>query len=220
MPCIILANENWHHGVIGIVASKITEMYYKPSILICYEGDEGKGSGRSIPGFDLYDAVSKCDKYIEKFGGHSMAIGISLKKENFNGFRNDFEQYASKTNVSELVPIIKIDDEIGTKDMQVNVVNELNILEPFGEANKMPIFMYRNLKINSIRALSEGKHLKMTLKDDNLIIDAIGFNMGNLVQEYCLGEKIDILGNLEINRYNGVETVQINLRDIRKSYLI
>ena len=104
--------------------------------------------------------------------------------------------------------------------MQVNVVNELNILEPFGEANKMPIFMYRNLKINSIRALSEGKHLKMTLKDDNLIIDAIGFNMGNLVQEYCLGEKIDILGNLEINRYNGVETVQINLRDIRKSYLI
>ena len=195
-------------------------MYYKPSILICYEGDEGKGSGRSIPGFDLYDAVSKCDKYIEKFGGHSMAIGISLKKENFNGFRNDFEQYASKTNVSELVPIIKIDDEIGIKDMQVNVVNELNILEPFGEANKMPIFMYRNLKINSIRALSEGKHLKMTLKDDNLIIDAIGFNMGNLVQEYCLGEKIDILGNLEINRYNGVETVQINLRDIRKSYLI
>lgn len=217
-PCIILADEKWHHGVIGIVASKVTEMYYKPSILICFEGDEGKGSGRSVAGFDLHDAVSKCDKYVDKFGGHSMAIGISVSKENFDKFKNDFEEYAETTNVKDLIPIIKVDDEIGMKDMQVAVAQELDKLEPFGEANKMPLFMYRNLKINSIRALSEGKHLKLTLKDDNLVIDAIGFNMGYLTEEFLLGDKIDVVGSLEINRFNGNENVQINLKDIRKSY--
>lgn len=215
---IVLADENWHHGVIGIVASKITDMYYKPSILICFEDGEGKGSGRSVPGFDLYEALSNCDEHIEKFGGHAMAIGIGVSKEEFPKFKEDFIKYTDNANIKDLVPIIKIDSEISIKDMQINVVKELDMLEPFGEANKMPIFMYRNLKIDSIRALSEGKHLKLTLKDDNLIIDAIGFNMGYLVDEYLLGEKIDVAGNLEVNSFNGRETVQINLKDIRKSY--
>lgn len=217
-PCIVLADEKWHHGVIGIVASKVTEMYYKPSILICYEGDEGKGSGRSVPGFDLHEALTKCDKYVDRFGGHSMAIGISVSKDKFENFKKDFEEYANNSNIKELTPVIKIDEEITIKDMQTTVVNELNMLEPFGEANKMPVFMYKNLKINSIRALSEGKHLKLTLKDDNLVIDAIGFNMGYLVDEYLLGDKVDIVGSLEINSFNGRETVQLNLKDIRKSY--
>ena len=147
-----------------------------------------------------------------------MAIGISVSKENFDKFKNDFEEYAETTNVKDLIPIIKVDDEIGMKDMQVAVAQELDKLEPFGEANKMPLFMYRNLKINSIRALSEGKHLKLTLKDDNLVIDAIGFNMGYLTEEFLLGDKIDVVGSLEINRFNGNENVQINLKDIRKSY--
>lgn len=217
-PCIVLADENWHHGVIGIVSSKVTEMYYKPSILICFEGQEGKGSGRSVQGFDLHEALTKCDKYIDRFGGHAMAIGISVNKNNFNNFKADFEQYANNANIKELTPIINVDETITIKDMQVNVVNELSKLEPFGEANKMPIFMYKNLRINSIRALSEGKHLKLTLKDDNLIIEAIGFNMGHLVDEYLLGDKVDVVGNLEINSFNGRESVQINLKDIRKSY--
>ena len=217
-PCIVLADENWHHGVIGIVSSKVTEMYYKPSILICFEENEGKGSGRSIPGFDLHDALSKCPEHIDRFGGHSMAIGISVSKDNFEDFKNDFEKYVEKTNISELVPIIKVDEEVNSKDISIKVVEELNMLEPFGEANKMPIFMYKNLRINSIRALSEGKHLKLTLKDEGLVIDAIGFNMGHLVDEFLLGDKVDVLGNLEINRFNGRENVQFNLKDIRKSY--
>lgn len=217
-PCIVLADKNWHHGVIGIVSSKVTEMYYKPSILICLEDGEGKGSGRSISGFDLHDALTKCDTYIDRFGGHSMAIGISVKEENFEKFKNQFEEYVNTTNIKELIPIIKVDEEINSRDINVNVVNDLNKLEPFGEANKMPIFMYRNLRINSIRALSEGKHLKLTLKDEGLVIDAIGFNMGHLVDEYLLGDKVDVLGNLEINSFNGRESVQLNLKDIRRSY--
>ena len=217
-PCIVLADNNWHHGVIGIVSSKVTEMYYKPSILICLENGEGKGSGRSIPGFDLHDALTKCDKHIDRFGGHSMAIGISVSEKNFEDFKNDFEKFVDNSNIKDLTPIIKVDEEVTSRDINVKVVNDLSLLEPFGEANKMPVFMYKNLRINSIRALSEGKHLKLTLKDEGLVIDAIGFNMGHLVDEYLLGDKVDVLGNLEINRFNGRESVQINLKDIRKSY--
>ncbi len=217
-PCIVLAEKNWHHGVIGIVSSKVTEMYYKPSILICLENGEGKGSGRSIQGFDLHEALTKCSNHVDRFGGHSMAIGISVSEDNFEAFKSEFEDYVSNTNINELIPVIKVDEEVFAKDININAVNELNALEPFGEANKMPIFMYRNLRINSIRALSDGKHLKLTLKDENMIIDAIGFNMGNLVDEFLIGDKIDVLGNLEVNRFNGRENVQINLKDLRKSY--
>lgn len=216
--CIILGKENWHHGVIGIVSSKVTEMYYKPSILICFEGDEGKGSGRSVQGFDLHEALTKCPNYIERFGGHSMAIGITIKKSDFENFKNDVEQYVENTNIDELVPIIKIDKEITIEDMNIKTVNELKALEPYGEANKMPIFIYKNLKIDSIRALSEGKHIKLTLRDKNVVFDAIGFNMGKLVNEYLLGEKVDIVGSLELNKFNGRESIQINLKDMRKSY--
>ena len=103
-------------------------------------------------------------------------------------------------------------------DVNKKTIQDLEMLEPFGEKNKNPIFVYKNLKIDSIRALSEGKHLKLTLKDDNLVIDAIGFNMGYLTEEFLLGDKIDVVGSLEINRFNGNENVQINLKDIRKSY--
>ena len=216
--CIILGKENWHHGVIGIVSSKVTEMYYKPSILICFEDDEGKGSGRSIQGFDLHEALGKCQKHIERFGGHSMAIGITIKKSEFDEFKQDVEKYTENTNIKDLVPIIKIDKEITIDDINMDTIKELKKIEPYGEANKMPIFIYKNLKIDSIRALSEGKHIKLTLKDKNVVIDAIGFNMGNLVNEYLLGDRIDVVGSLEINKFNGKESIQLNLKDIRKSY--
>lgn len=215
--CIVLGSENWHHGIIGIVSSKITEMYYKPSILICFEGSEGKGSGRSIPGFDLHNALTNCSKYVDKFGGHSMAIGISVKVDNFEKFKEEFEKYVDAANIDNLVPVVKIDEEITAKDFTIDTVKELDALEPFGEANKRPVFLYKNLKIDSIRSLSGGKHLKLILKDENTMVDAIGFNMGNLTDEFLIGDKVDIVGNLEINNFNNKENIQINLKDIRKS---
>jgi single-stranded-DNA-specific exonuclease len=215
---IVLANENWHHGVIGIVASKITDMYFKPSILICFEDEMGKGSGRSIPGFDLYEALTKSSNHINRFGGHSMAIGITVNKSEFEEFKKDFEEYAHNSNISDIIPVVNIDEEVKLKDINIRDVSELKLLEPFGEANKMPLFLCKNLKIQSIRALSEGKHLKLSLKDDNFWIDAIGFNLGYLSEEYRIGDKIDVVGTLEINQFNGRESLQINLKDIRKSY--
>ena len=198
---IVLSGDNWHHGVIGIVASKLTEKFYKPTILICFEDDIGKGSGRSLPGFDLHEALVESSAYLEKYGGHEMAVGLSLKKEKYNDFKLAFEEIAKSKNIQQIIPVIKIDSIITAKDVNKKTIEELELLEPFGEKNKNPIFVYKNLKIDSIRALSEGKHLKLTLKDDNLLINAIGFNLGHLSEEYLIGDKIDIAGNLEINKY-------------------
>ncbi len=215
---IIVGGHNWHHGVIGIVSSKITEMYFKPSILLSFEEDGiGTGSGRSIPGFDLHEALTKCLDSIEKFGGHSMAVGLTVKKEKFEEFKKEFEQIATNSNVSEIMPIINIDAKIDFSAINKDMVESLKQLEPFGEGNKMPVFVFKNLKIDSIRALSEGKHLKLTLKEGNTVVNAIGFNIGNLADEYRIGDKIDVVGVLEVNNFNGVESLQINIKDIIKS---
>ena len=202
----------------GIVASKITDLYFKPSILICFEDNEGKGSGRSVPGFDLHDALCKSSKYLEKYGGHEMAVGLSLKREDFDEFSKKFEEIAKEAHTEEIVSVVKIDKEITLKDITKETIDSLKKLEPFGESNKTPLFIYKNLKIDSIRALSEGKHLRLTLKDGNSIINAIGFNIGDLANEYLIGDKVDVLGVLELNSFGGVDTVQINIKDIRKSY--
>ena len=214
---IVLMGNNWHHGVIGIVASKITEMYFKPSILLCEEDDYGKGSGRSIPGFDLYEALTECKESIDKFGGHAMAVGINVKKNQFDEFKERLEQIAKEKHIEKIVPILKIDAQISLDEINKDIVDSLKELEPFGEENKTPLFVFKNLKIDSIRALSEGKHLKLTLKDNKNIVNAIGFNLGELVKDYRIGDKIDVVGNLEINSFNGVDNIQINIKDLMKS---
>ena len=215
---IVVGGEDWHHGVIGIVSSKITDMYFKPSILLSFEENgTGKGSGRSIPGFDLHQALTKCQDTLEKFGGHSMAVGVTIKKENLEKFRKEFEKVAEEEKIEDIVPILNVDAKIELNSVDKDVIESLKALEPFGEANKMPIFAFKNLRIDSIRALSEGKHLKLTLKEDNRIINAIGFNMGELAEEYRIGDKIDVAGVLEINTFNGVDNLQINIKDVMKS---
>lgn len=216
--CIVLGNENWHHGIIGIVSSKITEKYYKPSILICFEGEEAKGSGRSIKGFDLHEAVEKCSKNLTAFGGHSMAVGLSLKTKDFEKFKNDFEKYASEHITDEMLQkTIDIDEIITKKDINIETIKDLKKLEPFGEGNKKLLILYKNLKINSIRTLSEGKHLKLLVEDDGICINAMGFNMGDLASQYKIGDKVDIVGNIEVNSYNGKDSIQLVIVDLRKS---
>ena len=220
MNSIILSGNNWHTGVIGIVASKITELYYKPCILICFDeqSDIGKGSGRSIPGFDLHEALMNCSDILEGFGGHSMAVGVSISKSNFQILKERFEQMTSDANIKDIVPVIKIDMLLNIDDITTEIVENINLLEPFGEANKIPIFAFKNLKIDSIRSLTDGKHLKLILKsNNNTYIDAIGFNLGDLSTEYRIGDRVDVVGNLEINTFNGQNNLQINLKDVMKS---
>lgn len=214
-PCIILRKENWHHGVIGIVSSKITEMYFKPSILMAIEGEDCKGSGRSIPGFDIHEALEKCNKTIKQFGGHSMAIGITVESANFEAFKSSVLNYAKEKHIEDIVPVLNIDEKLQLKDITMKDVRDLALLEPFGEANKPPLFQINNVKIETIRTLSEGKHLKMDIKDDNTKFGTIGFNLGSLANEYKIGDKIDIAGYLEINSFGGRDSIQINIKDIK-----
>ena len=214
---IVLAGENWHHGVIGIVASRITEKFFKPTILICIEGEEGKGSGRSIPGFDLHEALVKSAGYLKKYGGHEMAVGLSLDKNQFEGFKKYFEEIAKEKNVKSIIPVINIDCEITKKDLNKSTIEQMQLLEPYGEKNKPPLIVYKNIKVASIRTLLEGKHLKISLRDGNEIINAIGFNLGELADEFLIGDKVDLVGTLELNCYGGVENIQINIRDMMKS---
>lgn len=182
------------------------------------EEDEGKGSGRSIPGFDLHNALCKTSEYLQKYGGHEMAVGLSLYKKDFENFRKSFEDYASTCNLEEIIPVINIDKQVTDKELTIQNVKDLVKLEPFGEANKCPLFLYKNLKVDSIRSLTEGKHMKLTLKTEtNNVITAMGFNMGNRAEEFLIGDKVDMVGTLEINAFNGMESVQFNLKDIMKS---
>ena len=215
---IVLGADSWHHGVIGIVASKITEMYFKPSVLICFEGEEGKGSGRSIPGFDLHEALVKLSDNLEKYGGHEMAVGLSLKRDRFDDFKQNFEADVKQQDIGQIVPVIEVDKQVDLRQIDCDTIRQLDLLEPFGEANRKPIFVFKNLKIDSIRSLSDGKHLKMTLKDENTLVDAIGFNIGHLSKEYMIGDKIDIVGMLEVNSFNGRDSVQVNIKDVMKSF--
>ena len=214
---IVVYGKGWHHGVIGIVSSKITELYFKPSILLSEEDGEYKGSGRSVEGFDLHEALMECNKTIKKFGGHAMAVGINIEKDKIKEFEETFEKVATEKNVDKIVPILNVDAEIKLDDITKEMVESLKELEPFGEANKMPIFAFRNLKIDSIRSLTNGKNLKLSVRDNKNIVNAIGFNLGELSEIYKIGDKIDIAGNLEINSFNGVDSIQINIKDIMKS---
>lgn len=217
---IILGGNSWHSGVIGIVASKITEMYFRPSILVCFEDNEniGKGSGRSIPGFDLHDALMKCKDNLAGFGGHSMAVGVSVDKNNFEKFIQEFLKIAKEADISSLVPELNIDAILNIDEITKNMIESMSELEPFGEANPMPVFAFKGLKIASIRSLTDGKHLKLGLKsNNNTYVNAIGFNLGHFASDFKIGDKIDVAGNLEINSFNGVESIQINLKDIMKS---
>ena len=214
---IVVGKEGWHHGVIGIVASKITEMYYKPSILVCFENGVGKGSGRSVDGFDLHKALSACIDDLARFGGHEMAIGLTINEDSFERFRKNVNEYAKNVIDKDKIPTIKVDAEINSNMISLDKLNELEILEPYGEANPMPIFVYKNIRVEGIRLLSNDRHLKLMLKDGMSIFDAIAFNMGDKKYSFKVGDKIDVLHYLDVNKFNNIEKVQLNVKDIKRS---
>ena len=214
---MIVANEGWHHGVIGIVASKITEMYYKPSILICLEDGIGRGSGRSTEGFDLHAALSACASDLQKYGGHEMAIGLTIEEGKLSLFEEDMKKYSQGKLPKDRVPTIMVDAEMHANMISMDLVKELAKLEPFGEANPIPIFIYKNMKVDGIRLLSNDKHLKLLLKDQTSIYDAIAFNMGDMQYSIKVGDKLDVLHYIDVNTFNHTEKIQLNVKDMKKS---
>ena len=215
---IVIPHENWHHGIVGIVSSKITEKFYKPSILFAIDGDEAKGSGRSVSGFNLFDTLENCTDLLEKFGGHELAAGLTIKASNIEAFRKRINEYA-KNHISEtmLTPTIMIDAAIKAPFITIETVRDINNLQPFGVDNPTPAFMVRKIKIHKISVMSDGKHLRMTLLKDGKYLDSVGFGMGEYYHHLEEGDYIDVAFALDINDYKGFQNVQLILKDIKKS---
>ncbi|MEG0074017.1 MAG: single-stranded-DNA-specific exonuclease RecJ [Clostridia bacterium] len=215
---IVLGHKDWHHGVIGIVASKLTELYVKPVILLTFDKGIGKGSGRTPFGFSLYEALSECSKYIIQFGGHEVAAGLTIKEADFDNFKNMFEKVANKNIKGQFEQTIEIDTEVTKADLNKATIKDIDAVKPFGQANTEPIFIYRKLAVSSVRTLMEDKHLKLVLKDENNLIDAIAFGMGNRRDELVLGQKIDVVCSIGINNFGPTKKVQLIIKDFSKSY--
>ncbi|MBQ4515986.1 MAG: single-stranded-DNA-specific exonuclease RecJ [Clostridia bacterium] len=215
---LILDHEEWHHGIIGIVASKISERTGKPCVLISTTDENGKGSGRSIKGFNLFKALEYCAESLTKFGGHELAAGLSVKTDKIKEFRKKINEYAKELLTQEdFIPKIYIDSELPIEYINMNTAEKLAVLEPYGMGNASPIFFARGLEIANIRVLSEGKHIKLSLNRAGCAIDAVGFGMGAYADEIKVHDKIDILFQLDINVFRGERQVQAILKDMRFS---
>ena len=214
---IVLYDKNWHNGVIGIVASRLVNMYYKPVILLTKEQDVIRGSGRCQVGISLYDTLTECKDLLVQFGGHELAAGLSIEENKIKLFSEKFENVIKEKYNGKVEQIIEIDTEIKVTDLNVNLIKDIYTLRPYGQSNKLPVFLYKNLKVTSIRTLKEDKHLKLTLKDNKFLIEALAFSQGDRRDEIQIGDKIDVVCNVEINSYNTPKTIQLIVQDFKKS---
>ena len=213
---LVLAGEGWHLGVIGIVASKLVEIYHKPVILIGFEGDEGRGSGRSIAGFNLFNAIEACGQHLVRYGGHEFAAGLTVSRDQFFDFKKAFLEKA-KTSLTEedLLPWLKIESLVELTGLNLDLVRELSKLAPCGPANPTPVLGCKALQVVEYRNVGEnGKHLKLKVSNDNVVREGIGFNLGSLNQELASTKEVDVAFSLEENNWNGSVQVQLNLKDI------
>ena len=221
-PALVLASEAWHQGVIGIVANKLAELYWRPTILISVDGDVGKGSGRSIPQFNLYEALSRCSGLLKEFGGHRAAAGCTIASEGIEAFREAFSQtVASMIEPDALEPELLLDAEVPLDIWTTDLIRSLDGLEPFGSGNPSPSFATRDVTIHGEpRWVGKDRtHLKMGVSDGSAQMDVIGFGASGRLPEIDLrpGTRIDLAYEAQINRWNDQETVQLKLVSLRPS---
>jgi single-stranded-DNA-specific exonuclease len=213
---MVVASKGWHQGVVGIVSSKITEKYYKPSILISIDGEEGKGSGRSISSFNLFEALSHCEDLLSNFGGHELAAGLSISAGNIAEFADKINNYANNIlSPEDFIPSLVIDANLKNSDLTIDSVGSLKKLEPYGMGNPIPVFSYNKARIKSLVTMSEGKHIKLSLLRDGCELEAVGFNMGKLAQTLKIGDIVDVAGTLDINEFRGEQKIQMFIKDLK-----
>ncbi|MDO5396667.1 MAG: single-stranded-DNA-specific exonuclease RecJ [bacterium] len=215
---IVLSNTNWHQGVIGIVASRLNERYYKPCILISDDGKgNGKGSGRSVPGFNLFDALTACSDFLIGFGGHSAAAGLNVNISDITKFSEAINKYADKClSPDMLVPKLCIDCPINPGHATLQCAKALSKLEPFGMNNEKPVFSMDNLEIVYVSTVgADNNHLRLKLTREGISLNGIGFSLGSLASELSTGMIINAAFQLDINYYLGVESVQLIIKDLK-----
>ncbi|WP_434793689.1 hypothetical protein TPDSL_36820 [Terrisporobacter petrolearius] len=216
---LVVAKEGWQHGIIGIVASKLTEKYYKPTILLTIEDGEATGSARSIKGFSIFDALVSCKDLMNKFGGHEQAAGLALNAENIEELRKRVNKIADyNLNKDDLIENIKVEYELEEESATLDLIDNLHKLEPFGLSNPSPRFIMRDLLLTNIYKMGKNKqHLKLICENEKSY-ECVGFNMAYLAENFQEGDKIDVLFQVDENNFNNDRKVQFLLKDIRLSH--
>ncbi|MBE6554942.1 MAG: single-stranded-DNA-specific exonuclease RecJ [Ruminococcaceae bacterium] len=224
---IVLEDDAWRQGIIGIVASRITERYGRPSILISFDGsvngfdspdDLGKGSGRSVKGMNLVEALTDSEDLLVKFGGHELAAGLTVRRDRIDDFRRRINAYAAKHLPKGGATIsLSADLELRLPEATLALAEEISRLEPFGVSNPMPQFVMRDLRIERISELGGGKHLKLTVSDGDMSLYALAFSTPRSALGFREGDRIDLLCTLDINEYQSIRSVQLIVQDIKPS---
>lgn len=214
---LVVSGENWHQGVIGIVAAKIVEKYGKPVILLTNDGTVAQGSGRSVNGFNILEAISSCADILHKFGGHEYAAGVQLDAEAVDEFRERINEYTVNSNSNVTEAVLKIDSGVVLKDINLLLAHSISLLEPFGVGNEQPVFALNNVIISSVVPVGKGKHLKINVTDGNGYMPVMFFSTTLDKFPYSEGDRIDIAFTLSTNVWNGRENVSVSAIDSRPS---
>lgn len=221
---IVLDSNYWHQGIIGIVSSRITERYGLPSILVSFDGnegeenplDDGKGSGRSVKGMNLVEALTYCEDLLVKYGGHELAAGLTVKRGNLEAFRQKINEYAKKHLTEEMLAIrMEADCALSMKDITMDFAREISLLEPFGVGNTSPVFVIKNVNVKKITHIGGGKHTRLLLERDGICLTALYFGIGEGELGFECGDAIDVLFHIDINDYKNVQSVQMIVQDAR-----
>jgi single-stranded-DNA-specific exonuclease len=213
---IILCGNSWNPGVIGIVASQVVDKYYRPAVLIGINEGIGRGSARSIDGINIFNVLDECRDLFSDFGGHKKAAGFEVVEDNIPELTRRLKEIIDGLlSDEELVPVLEIETALDPKDITMNLASELELLDPCGEENPPPVFISHGLKLIDMRRVGDGTHLKTRFTDGKVTLDSIGFSFGGLASKLKLGDSYDLAYNLEVNEFNGYESAQLNLVDIR-----
>jgi single-stranded-DNA-specific exonuclease len=214
----VVYRSHWHKGVVGIVASRLIEHYYRPTIVLTQSGEFAAGSARSVPGFNLYEAVHACREHLIGYGGHFAAAGLTLEIDKIDAFRNKFEEIVSATIHPELlIPEIVIDSEISFRDIQWPFYNILQQMEPFGPENLRPVFVAKKVWNTGYSKIVKEEHIKFSLKQNNTVFTGIGFKMADKFHLLQMNKPVDVVFKIDENEWNGNKTLQLRLIDLRLS---
>ena len=219
-PCLVLTDRSWHQGVVGIVASRLTEHYACPVFMICIQEDgKGKGSCRSYGNVNLFSALEQCADLLEGYGGHALAAGFSIREENIDAFRTRMEEAVrADTGGEEMVSTLQVDGEIeSTGVLTVEEVEALSLLEPYGSGNAKPVFSLSGVTVTCMSDVGGGRHLKMRASRDGRTVDMIFFSVTRAQSGLAVGDRADVAFYPQINEYRGSRTVQLHLVDLRPS---
>jgi single-stranded-DNA-specific exonuclease len=214
----VLFQPHWHKGVVGIVASRLIEHYYRPTVVLTQSGEYAAGSARSVPGFNLYEAIHACKEHLLGYGGHFAAAGMTIEIEKIEAFKNKFEEVVSTSISPELLlPEIIIDSEIKFKDITWSFYNIISQMEPFGPENLRPHFIVKNVFDSGYSKILKEQHLRFSLKQDNIIFTGIGFGMADKLHLLQMKQPVDVVFKVDENEWNGQKSLQLRIIDVRLS---